>query len=164
MFGITSPQKISPSQRSRDEKVLDLSWAQSSDWCCYNSKRGMLFSHTQSCPTLCSPLDCSPPDTFVHGIFQARILEWVSVSFSRGSFQPRMEPTSPALAGRFFTPEPPGKTQARRHEGEVMWWQMEVAWHCLKPRNARSLEGARTDSSPPTSEGWGPADTLISDC
>ena len=39
----------------------------------------------QSCPTLCDPMDCSSPGFFVHGIYQARILEWVAVSFSRGS-------------------------------------------------------------------------------
>ena len=36
----------------------------------------------QSCPTLCNPLDCSPPGSSVHGILQARILEWVAISFS----------------------------------------------------------------------------------
>ena len=40
-------------------------------------------SVTQSCATLCDPMDCSPPGSYVHGIFQARILEWVA--FSRGS-------------------------------------------------------------------------------
>ena len=40
---------------------------------------------TQSCPTLCDPMDCSPPGSSVHGILQARILEWVAISFSRGS-------------------------------------------------------------------------------
>ena len=39
----------------------------------------------QSCPTLCDPMDCSPPGSSVHGILQARILEWVAISFSRGS-------------------------------------------------------------------------------
>ena len=43
----------------------------------------------QSCPTLCNPMDCSPPDSSVHGVFQARILEWVVISFSRGSSQPK---------------------------------------------------------------------------
>ena len=38
----------------------------------------------QSCPTLCDPVDCSPPGSFIHGILQARILEWVAISFSRG--------------------------------------------------------------------------------
>ena len=44
---------------------------------------------TQSCLTLCDPVDCSPPGSLVHGILQARILEWVAISFSRGSPQPR---------------------------------------------------------------------------
>ena len=43
----------------------------------------------QSCPTLCHPMDCSPPGFSVHGILQARILEWVAISFSRGSSRPR---------------------------------------------------------------------------
>ena len=51
----------------------------------------------QSCPTLCDPMDCSLPGSSVHGIFQARILEWVAISISRGSSQPRIEPRSPAL-------------------------------------------------------------------
>ena len=44
---------------------------------------------TQLCPTLCDPMDCSPPGSSVHGIFQARILEWVAISYSRGYSQPR---------------------------------------------------------------------------
>ena len=44
---------------------------------------------SQSCPTLCDPMDCSPPGSFVYGILQARILEWVAIPFSRGSSQPR---------------------------------------------------------------------------
>ena len=43
----------------------------------------------QSCPTVCSPMDCSPPDSSVHGIFQARILEQIAISPSSGSFPPR---------------------------------------------------------------------------
>ena len=46
-------------------------------------------SVVQSCPTLCDPLDCSPPDSSVHGILQARILEWVAISSSRRSSRPR---------------------------------------------------------------------------
>ena len=44
---------------------------------------------TQLCLTLCNPMDCSPPGSSVHGILQARILEWVAISFSRGSSRPR---------------------------------------------------------------------------
>ena len=56
----------------------------------------------QSCLTLCDPMDCSSPGSSVHGTFKARILEWVAISFSRGS-SPGIEPASPALACRFFT-------------------------------------------------------------
>ena len=56
----------------------------------------------QSCPALCNPMDCSPPDSSVYGIFQARILEWNATSSSRESSQPR-DQTSPALADGFST-------------------------------------------------------------
>ena len=52
---------------------------------------------------LCDPIDCSPPGFFVHGILQARILEWVAISFSRGSSQFRDQTQVPCFAGRFFT-------------------------------------------------------------
>ena len=54
---------------------------------------------TQSCPPLCDPVDCSPPDSSVHGILQARILKWVAMPSSRGPSQPRdlPNPGSPAL-------------------------------------------------------------------
>ena len=54
---------------------------------------GKVHVHTHSvaqlCPTLCDPMDCSPPGSSVHGISQERILEWVAISSSRGSSQPR---------------------------------------------------------------------------
>ena len=46
-------------------------------------------SVAQPCPTLCDPMDCSSPCSSVHGILQARVLEWVAISFSRESSQPR---------------------------------------------------------------------------
>ena len=57
----------------------------------------------QSYPTLCDPMDCNPPGSSVHEIFQARILEWVAISFSRGSSQPRDRTQVSCTAGRFFT-------------------------------------------------------------
>ena len=51
----------------------------------------------QSCLTLCDPMDCSLPGSSVHGIFQAIVLEWIAISFSKWSSQPRIEPGSPAL-------------------------------------------------------------------
>ena len=55
------------------------------------------------------PKDCNPPGSSVHGIFQARILEWVAISFSRISSWPRDQTLVSSLASRFFTTEPPGK-------------------------------------------------------
>ena len=58
------------------------------------------------------PMDCRPLGSFAHGILQARILEWVAISYSRDLPDPGIEPESllsPALAGEFFTTEPPGK-------------------------------------------------------
>ena len=65
----------------------------------------------QSCLTLCDPMDCSPPGSSVHGILQARTLEWVAIPFSRGSSQPRDRTQisfSSCTASRFFTTEPLG--------------------------------------------------------
>ena len=58
---------------------------------------------TQSCPILCSSMDCSLPGSSVHGTFQARVLEWVAISFSRGSSQPRDRTQVSGIAGRCFT-------------------------------------------------------------
>ena len=60
----------------------------------------------QSCPTLCSHTDCSPPGSSVHGILQARILEWVAMPPPGDLPNPRIKPVpprSPALTGGFFT-------------------------------------------------------------
>ena len=58
-------------------------------------------SVTQSCPILCGLRDCSPSGSSIHGIFQARILDWVAISFSRGSFGPR-EQTHIFCIGRWI--------------------------------------------------------------
>ena len=57
----------------------------------------------QSCPTLWDPMGYSTSSSSVYGIFQARILEWVAISFSRGSSQPRDPIQVSYIAGRFFT-------------------------------------------------------------
>ena len=57
-------------------------------------------SHFQSCPTLCGSVDCSPLGSSVHGILQARILEWVANPFSRGSSGPRDQTWVSFIAGR----------------------------------------------------------------
>ena len=52
--------------------------------CCYHTVK-----ISQSCPSLYNPMDCNPPGSSVHGVLQARILEWVAMPSSRGSFPPR---------------------------------------------------------------------------
>ena len=72
------------------------------------------FLHAQLCPTLCDPMDCSPPGFSVHGILQTRILKWVALSFSRGSSRTRDGTNAyPALAGGCLPLEPPGKPTRR---------------------------------------------------
>ena len=61
-----------------------------------------LVSVSQSCPTLCDLMDCSPPGSSVYGILQARILEWVAMS-TRESSQPKDRTQVSYIAGRFFT-------------------------------------------------------------
>ena len=67
----------------------------------------------QLCPTLCYPVDCSPPGSSVHGILQARILEWVAISFSRGSSWPRDQTQISRIAGRHFN----------------LWAMREASWN-----------------------------------
>ena len=57
----------------------------------------------QSCPTLWDPTDRSLPGSSVHGIFQARVLEWVAISFSRGPSPTRDQTEVSRIAGRHFT-------------------------------------------------------------
>ena len=57
----------------------------------------------QSCPTLCNPMDCSLPGSSIHGIFQARVLERVAISFFKGSSRPRDLTLVFCIAGRCFT-------------------------------------------------------------
>ena len=58
---------------------------------------------TQSCPTLCDLMDCILPGSSIHGIFQARVLEWVAIFFSRESSWPRDQTQVSHIAGRCFT-------------------------------------------------------------
>ena len=78
---------------------------------------------TQSCPTLCNPMNCNPPGSSVHGILQARILEWVAISFSRVTSQPRDRAWETALQADSLLSEPPGKL---RHS-----WLTWVIQHSL---------------------------------
>ena len=68
------------------------------------TRRGKQTKHVkaQSCPTICDPMDCSLRGCSVHGISQARVLEWVALSFSRGSSQPRDWTQVSHITGRRF--------------------------------------------------------------
>ena len=83
----------------------------------------------QSCPTLCDPIDYSPPGPSVHGILQARILEWVAMPSCRGSSQPR-DGTSVSciscIAGRFFTHWATWETPLKSLH-EILYFQVLVA-------------------------------------
>ena len=82
---------------------------------CYKVGPYQLF-HTwyclvaKSCMTLCNPMNDSPPGSSVHGISQARILQWVAISPFRGSSQPKDWTRVSCTAGRFFASEPPGQS------------------------------------------------------
>ena len=67
----------------------------------------------QLCPTLCDPMDCSPPGSSVPGILQARILEWIAMPSSRGSSRPRDQTCISCIAGGFFTDESPEKPREK---------------------------------------------------
>ena len=60
----------------------------------------------QSCPTLCDPMDCSLPGSSVHGIFQAIVLEWIAISFPRGSSRPRDRTRVSGIVDRHLPSEP----------------------------------------------------------
>ena len=75
-------------------------------------QKNVLCFAAQSCPTLSNPLDCGLQGSSVRGIFHESILEWVSISYSRVSSQPRDQiqvSCVSCIAGKFFTTEPPGK-------------------------------------------------------
>ena len=96
-----------PKQHLKKKNAETLLWQQRS----YSQSYGFPSSHVlmcesevaQSCLTLCDPMDCSPPGFSVHGIFQARVLEWVAISFSRGSSWPQDRTKVSCIAGRHFT-------------------------------------------------------------
>ena len=105
-FLLFKPPSLRCVVKAGQTKTLGLSYPGSC-----NMRQGGGCLVTKSCLSLCDPMDCSLPGSSVHGISQARVLEWVAISSSRGSSWPGIEPTSPALAGGFFTTEPPGKPQ-----------------------------------------------------
>ena len=75
----------------------------------YSAIKRMKWSEvTQLCLTLCDPVDCSLPGSSIHGILQARILEWIAISFSGDLPNPGIKPVSPALQADALPSELPG--------------------------------------------------------
>ena len=82
---------------------------------------GWICIYAQSCPTLCNSMDHSPPGSSVHGIFQARILEWGAIPLSRVSSRPRGWTHVFCIAGRFFTTAPLSQTQKSSAGFHSLW-------------------------------------------
>ena len=114
----------------------------------------------QSCLTLCDPIDCNPPDSSVHGILQARVLERVSMPSSRGSSWWRYwthVSCGSCIVGKIFTIKIPGKPSAA-----FSWFNWEqyllelILWFSGEPHNRYSLL-----ISPSTFFGWRPAFNMV---
>ena len=75
---------------------------------------------SQSGLTLCDAIDCGPPGSSVHGILQARTLDWVAISFSRDLPTPGIELRSPALQADTLPSEPPGKPLRDRTRAQTL--------------------------------------------
>ena len=89
----------------------------------------------------CDPRDCSPPGSSVHGISQARGLEWAATPSSRGPSQPRDEPRDPALQADSLPSEPPGKP----HNRSTLSYCRTASGNL---RSGKITEGRRTGTEP----------------
>ena len=85
-----------------EERFLFLNWSVDLQCCVSFKCIAQWFRYCCLVAVMSDPMDCSPPGSSVHGIFQARILEWVAISFSKGSSQPRNQIQVSCIAGRFF--------------------------------------------------------------
>ena len=98
--------------------------------------RGPTTLVAQSWPSLCDPMDCRSPSSSVHGISQSSLLEWIAISFSRGSCPPgNWTPVSPALAGGFFTTKLPGKP----HVSHLRNLKSPPTPGCAPPRRSQKV-------------------------
>ena len=110
----------------------------------------------QSCSTLCNPMDGSLPGSAVHGIFQARILEWAAISFSRGSSQPRDRTRVSCIADRPLPSEPLGKPDKAKWPSKITTQNTELKHmhinlavlirHSLKYKNTVSQKTSCRDT------------------
>ena len=137
------------------DKCLQDGLILSNIWLLMKNKMLIVCAHVKSpqlCSTLCDPMDCSPPGSSVHGILQARILEWVTMP-SSGSSDPGIKPTSlmfPVLAVGFFTtsttwearillrPEEPGGLQPIGQQRVRHDWSNLAHTHISQNKNQQS--------------------------
>ena len=96
-----------------------------------NSNKSVVLV-AQSCPTLCDPMDCSPPGSSVLGILQVRILEWVVISSSRGSSQSRDQTRVSNTAGELFT-----FWATREAQEEELAWTPYPTYYTFMPQELR---------------------------
>ena len=89
----------------------------------------------QSCPTLCDPMDCSLPSSSVHGIFQAIVLEWIAISFSRESSQPRDQTQVSHIAERHFTIWATGEVQSDKEGNPKDQMGCTLTWNLISFRS-----------------------------
>ena len=94
----------------------------------------------QSCPTLYDPMDCNLLGSCVHGIFQARILEWIAIPFLRGSYWPRDWTQVSCIAGRFF--------YHLSHWGSPGWCWDSGKWSTRRKKNDGLVNADRVDANP----------------
>ena len=107
-----SVSPVSLSQQEASISLLSLSVRGQTEWKPQSQKTNQtdpmdhrsdqIISVAQLCPTLCDAMDCSLLCSCIHGVFQARILEWVAISFSRGSYWPRDQTQVSCTVGRLF--------------------------------------------------------------
>ena len=140
---LCQPQGARIECRQEKSAMLAMGWGNGRFQICYVEVKVKALA-VQSCPTLCHRMGCSLPGSSGHWIFQARILEWVTIPFSRGLSQPRGQTWVSHIAGRFFTTWITSKAEVR--------WGVAVKVSGEKRR--QTLRGESTVDS------WRPAPCL----
>ena len=107
------------------------------------------MSVIQSHPALWDPMDCSPLGSSVHGILQARILEWVAIPFSRGASWPRNRTWGSCITGKFFTIWATREAKGEKKRLQDQNWDKFVEanfasmWKCFLTKEMSGLWGRR---------------------
>ena len=94
-----------------------------------------VLSHFSRVPTSCDSMGCNRPGTSVHGILQARVLDWIAISSSSGSSSPRDRTLLSCLAGGFFTSEPSGKST--KEDKQLQSQHRQSSWPVLLTFNIK---------------------------